>query len=377
MKRLFVLAFTLMFVLVACSTNTTPIVQSESSSESSEEVNPPAISTNTQNDSITHSVPQIYLYGEMHAEEKILDRELELWRNYYHNENMRHLFVELSYYGAEFINLWMQSDSDELLNTLYDEWDGAAMHSPTVLEFYKQIKEECPETIFHGTDVGHQHKTTGRRFLEYLETNKLTDTDLYRLTLQAIEQGKNYKANSDEDHVYRENTMVDNFIREFDNLNGESIMGIYGGAHTDFDAMEYITHSVPCMAAQLKERYGDVIYAEDLTWLLRDIEPIRSDVISVGEKEYEATYYGQQDVSQHEVMKCRDFWRLENAYDDFKDIPLADDDLPYDNYPMLVDEGQVFVIEYTLKDGSVMRMYYRSDGISSDGRPLTSQFIVE
>ena len=36
---------------------------------------------------------QIYLYGEQHAVEKILNREVEIWNDHYHNHNMRHLFV--------------------------------------------------------------------------------------------------------------------------------------------------------------------------------------------------------------------------------------------------------------------------------------------
>lgn len=38
------------------------------------------------------------------------------------------------------------------------------------------------------------------------------------------------------------------------------------------------------------------------------------------------------------------------------------DVLPYNNYPMLIETGQVFIIDYTKKDGSIERMYYRSDG---------------
>ena len=33
--------------------------------------------------------------------------------------------------------------------------------------------------------------------------------------------------------------MVENFTREFDKLSGESIMGIYGAAHTGLEAMDY------------------------------------------------------------------------------------------------------------------------------------------
>lgn len=51
----------------------------------------------------------------------------------------------------------------------------------------------------------------------------------------------------------------------------------------------------------------------------------------------------------------REFWRLENAYDDFKDKPMAGDFLPNNNYPMLIETGQIFVIDYAKTDGSVVR----------------------
>ncbi len=128
--------------------------------------------------------------------------------------------------------------------------------------------------------------------------------------------------------------MADNFKREFDKLNGESIMGIYGGAHTGLYAMDYNTQSVPCMANQLKEAYNDNIYSEDLSESVNDKEPIREDTISVNAKDYKASYFGKQDLTGFKDYACREFWRLENAYDDFKDKSKTGDVLPYDNYPM-------------------------------------------
>ncbi len=51
--------------------------------------------------------------------------------------------------------------------------------------------------------------------------------------------------------------------------------------------------------------------------------------------------------------------------------------LPYDEYPMLVEEGQVFVIEHTKTDGSVERKYHRSDGFVWNDRLWTVEFLVE
>ncbi len=43
---------------------------------------------------------RMYLYGETHSVAEILDKEFELWHDYYHHNGMRHLFVELPHYGA-------------------------------------------------------------------------------------------------------------------------------------------------------------------------------------------------------------------------------------------------------------------------------------
>lgn len=319
---------------------------------------------------------EIFLYGEKHASEDILEKEFELWSSYYQNEGMRDLFIELPYYTAEYMNLWMKSDDDDILDSLYQDWAGTAIHSQEVIHFYKQMKKECPETVFHGTDVGHQYDTTGKRFLEYLASIGQQQSEQYRLSQENIEQGQYYDQHSDK--AYRENTMAENFVREFDRLKGADVMGIYGSAHTNIEAMDYETNSVPCMANQLHKRYGNALHTEDLTLLAHNQEPYRTDIIKIGEKEYAARYFGKQDLSAiFPEYQCREFWRLENAYDDFKDNPKTGDVLPYHNYPMEIETGQIFVIDYTKADGSIQRTYYRSDGNGWKGAPATEEFTVD
>lgn len=327
----------------------------------------------------SHSSPvmhsgQIFLYGEEHAAEAILEKEFELWSTFYHDDGVRDLFVELPYYSAEFLNLWMQSDSDDILDQLYQDWEGTAIHSQDVIDFYKQIKRECPETVFHGTDVGHQYNTTGKRYLAYLrESGQDDDSEQYQLAQETIEQGQYYYRHSDD--VYRENMMVENFIREFDRLNGVNVMGIYGTAHTWIKGMDYATNTVPCMANQLNQRYGEALHTKDLT--LVD-NAYRVDMLQIGDKEYTASYFGRSDLSAFfPEYQYREFWRLENAYDDFNDCPTTGNVLPYNNYPMEIEEGQVFVIEYTKTDGSVTREYHRADGNTWQGSLITEEFRVK
>lgn len=312
---------------------------------------------------------QIYLYGERHGKEKIIAREYELWHGHYHKDGMRHLFLEHSYFTAEFLNLWMSMDSDEILGTFFK-------NRPFEETFFRSIKSQCPETIFHGTDVGHNYGD-GDWLLRYLQERGLEHTEQYRLTGEAIEQGVYYREHA-EDPVYRENTMVENFMREFDKLKGESVMGIYGASHTGLAAMNF-NGSAPSMANQLKSCYGDAVQSVDLTWLALKTEPDRIDTLLIGRREYEAAYFGKEDLSGDfssvSLYTHREFWRLEGAYDDFKNHLTSGSILPYDNFPMPVEAGQVFVVDLTTPDGSAFRMYYRSDAdVLWNGKPVVVGF---
>lgn len=317
---------------------------------------------------------QITLVGEVHGLEKTYTTELQLWQDAY-TTGQRHLFLEMPYFTAQYLNLWMQAEDDEILLTLFESWKDTSQNNAYVLDFYRTLKENCPETVFHGTDVGHQYDTIGAAYLAYLEENGLQEQEEYTLTQEAIEQGRTYYRTRND--VWREYTMAENFIRAYDQLEGTAIMGFYGGAHTDPQGLDQ-SGSVPCMAAQLYSHYGSGVTEEDITWLEKEIEPLRVDTIEVGGRAYSATYYGRQDMSDYsDQIAALDFWRLEDAYPDFEDCAKTGDNLPFVSYPMLVEEGQVFVVDCLLADGSTTRLYYRSDGGSYEGLPTTEQFLPE
>ena len=315
------------------------------------------------------STGQIYLYGELHGNDNIYAAELEQWQSYYQEQNMRHLFVELPYYTAEFLNLWLQADNDDILNEIYEDLQGTVTYDTNVRDFYRQIKQTCPETVFHGTDLGHQYNSTGQRFLDYLQAQELEDTEKWQLAQECIAQGQHfYENNSDMD--YREDMMTENFIRAFDSLENADIMGIYGAAHTwlgDEDTNN-------CMADRLQKRYGEAVQSTDFTYLaMTDIEPLRMDTLTIAGQEFQAAYFGEQDLTGlFPEYKCRRFWRLENAYTIFQNYPTNDDVLPYNNYPMLVETGNVYVVEYETTDGEISRNYYRADGNTYQGMPTTN-----
>lgn len=312
---------------------------------------------------------QIYLYGENHADDDCLQKELEIWGEYYET-GMRDLFIEYSYSNAGFLNEWMQADSDEILMQLYQDSEGTAAHSQNVLDFYRTIKEKYPETVFHGTDVCHQYDSTGERYLALLRERGLEDSDEYALAIENIEQGKTFSSFYGYDgEGYRENCMAENFIRAFEANGGKSVMGIYGGAHVDPESLNYYGMG-PSMAMLLAERYGDALHWRDLNRL----ELVRTETMTVNGKDYEADYYGV----------CEDwwpgrspaFWQLKDAYEDFKDCPfMGEESVDYDflvsyNMPIRIRDQQVYVIELTSSDGEVERLFYLSNGYTYPDPPV-------
>lgn len=319
------------------------------------------------------NVGNIWLYGEAHGEEQILEMELNRWQKHYHEDGMRHLFVEIAYFSAAYLNLWMQSDNDTILYQLFDDWEGTSAGATANMDFYKAVKQACPETVFHGTDIGHQFWNTGSRYLDDLEAWGLMSSDEYVLAQEAITQGRIYYSSSDVDaDIYRENTMTANFIREFEKLNGESVMGIYGSAHINLDGLNY-SGQCDSMGKQLKTRYGELVSSEDLAELVRiTVAPERVDTLEINGKSYTAEYYGKTDLSTaFPSYSHREFWRLVDAGEDFAQWTTTGNVLPQSNYPMLIEEGQIYVIRYTLADGSTHTEYHRCDGITFNGQQAT------
>ena len=196
---------------------------------------------------------QIMLYGEAHGDKNYYDAELALWKKCY-DSGCRDLFVELPYFSAEFLNLWMKEDSDEIFDAWFEEIQGTQSGNKQCSDFYHQIKKECPETVFHGTDVGHQYDTTGPRYLEYLAQQGLADSDSYRLAQECMKQGMEFKADdADGDGIseVREAYMTSNFKEAYEKIGGK-IMGIYGSYHTEVNNPQR-------MAGRLYQTYGDTM----------------------------------------------------------------------------------------------------------------------
>ena len=193
------------------------------------------------------------------------------------------------------------------------------------------------------------------------------------LAQKAIEQGNTYYTSEDSD-IYRENTMTENFIREFDALKGESVMGIYGSAHTNPENLNY-TGQCDSMAKQLHNHYGSVLNCEDLTqMLLAQVQPLRQETVSINGKDYTADYYGKQDLSAlFPEYSSREFWRIQSAYADFCAGTFTGNVLPQSNYPMLLEGGQAYLVLYTYTDGTTCTEYHLCDGTLWNGTITTKE----
>lgn len=229
------------------------------------------------NDVYPTSNTKIILYGESHGSKEYYDAELELWQGFY-ADGLRDLFLELPYYSAEFLNVWMDEDSNALLDTWFEEINGTLSGNQYYYDFFCTIKESCPDTVFYGTDVGHQYDTTGARYLKYLGDNGLKDSINYNLTEDCILQGKKYYENrEDNDGVseLRETYMVSNFKKAYERQGRGKIMGIYGSYHTDLNS--------DVMASRLKADLGNIISSVKVSSvMIKGKNPYRFGISATG-----------------------------------------------------------------------------------------------
>lgn len=228
------------------------------------------------NDIKPNSDTIINLYGETHGIEKYYDVELSEWKKYY-AQGMRNLFVELPYYTAEYLNLWMKASDDSIIDAIFEDIKGSLSANKHYRNFFVTIKTKYPETIFYGTDVGHQYDTTGARYLEYLKDNGLEDSENYKLASECIEQGKTYRAEGSNNGIsaFRETCMVNNFINAYTRCGGGRIMGIYGSYHT------VLTNS-NLMGGRLLEHYGPIISSVSIVNQLLSPKPFAFGFSYVG-----------------------------------------------------------------------------------------------
>lgn len=317
---------------------------------------------------------RVFMYGESHGEQVIVEHEVAEWQRFYNEDGMRHLFIENSYAAVAYLNQWMHEDNDDILLQLYDDLTGTLAHSESTLYFYRTIKETCPETIFHGTDIGHQFASNGARYLAELEATGMKDSEEYRLAEENNRQGMEfYEA---EDDTLREKYMVQNFIREFDSLPPDTkVMGIYGSLHVCYEID--MTGTGPSMITQLKSRYGNIFSSKNISGMKPDLDPIATGEMTVNGRIYTSNCFQEQDLSMFEGYESRAFWRLENAFGDFTTYQIVTENyLPQTEFPVPLHLEDVWMLVYKMTDGSLFAEYLINLGDSDDTGYITYEVIL-
>lgn len=380
MKKRYIVLFLLVITLLSCSNNQIDNpVEAVNQEESINQVK--TVNENTLGEERVEVLVdpvndsgKIYIYGEYHGVDVINDKEIEIWKEHYTN-GMRHLFVEMSYSKAEFLNVWMTEDHDDRLEGLYLSSYGQERAE----SFYKAIKISCPETIFHGFDVGHDYLSAGVDYRNYLEDLGLEHTEAYLLNEDVMQQGKEFKRTGD-DH-YRESNIVENILREFNKLEDQDIMVIIGAAHIGKDPYVKESQEVITMAMRLKDLYKEDrleivnLKGEILKTLIH--QPISTEEVTVAGKTYQASYFGKKEMLNLRLYDYYEVYRLDNAYEDFKDLEQNGQRISIYNYPMVLEEYQIYMIVMTLKNGTSFTIYTMTDDELEDGLLITKAIRVE
>ena len=108
----------------------------------------------------TRAERQILLCGESHDDPLCKARELALWQARYARGD-RDLFLELGEPTAILLNRWMETGEEDFWDLVYRNWAGTLSQTPETENFYRALRETCPETVFHGIDLEHQYQSTG------------------------------------------------------------------------------------------------------------------------------------------------------------------------------------------------------------------------
>ena len=129
--------------------------------------------------------------------------------------------------------------------------------------------------------------------------------------------------------------------------------------------MDHQTGTVPSMAAQIAAHYGSKVTLTCANLAREEkpeLEPLRTDTLTIAGEAYEAAYFGEQDISDWSDYASREFWRVEGGYDAFSAWQTTGDQLPENNYPMALHPREFYAILYHLPDGGTMWWY----GVSTD-----------
>ena len=201
----------------------------------------------------------INLYEKpLNAPQQQLEKVYEKWSNYY-KEGHRILFEDVPYYVAEFLNMYMQAPDDKILYEVLDDIKGRLLDVKGALWWMKKVKEDFPETVFYGTDIG-WGDAAGTRYLKYLKDKGLEDSIHYKLASECIAQKKECEDVFISVVGFCQQNMAENFIDAYKRAGVSEVVGIYENSYINSTEDGSIVD-------QVKKHYGDIvegIYIKDL-----------------------------------------------------------------------------------------------------------------
>lgn len=316
---------------------------------------------------------EITLYGEIHAEKEIYDREIEIIDEFYKNGG-RTLFLEGGYCQGEIFNAWMESDNDEGLDLIFKIYEGTPLSSEVYYDYYKTIKEKFPEIRFIGTDIEHVYgnKDKIEMFEDYFFKNIYPDLDDDEKALadKSIAQGKECYSHRTNYNILsaRELMMGPNMIDAIKRTD-ENIIGFYGKAHLFGKFREKI------MVDQVREEFPWV-KTVDLT---QDFEPpvIETKEIEIAGDKYQADLlmkgnYGRN--NEHGETRSIEIYRVKNA----ENLKIRDKTgklMPYYDLSFKINSGDVFFIRRNIEGGMpVDSLYHAKEGlVDEEGYPALEE----
>lgn len=308
---------------------------------------------------------EIALFVEAPAQERFLAAELETWGAYY-AEGVRDLFLELSFRDATLLNQWMQADDDALLSEICFNAAENEADPERMTAFYRAVREQYPETVFHGVDLCRDYSTVIKQYLDALQEAGREDSEEYRLALRSRDQGLRYHLLCGRDEslgeAYRESCLAANLLLEYEGLGRRSVMGIFRAPHTDPNSLTRLG-TAPSMAMQLAAQYGDAV---------RQIGCV--DLLQIGEREYEACYLGRWEVTGT-LRACGDemeLWQCDAAYADLRACHQKSLAFRMELFPASRKEKTVVIADFT-KDGETERYYFLADGFIRYDKPVLMQ----
>ena len=317
---------------------------------------------------------QLFLYGEVHGLDTHTNKLFYRWQYYYTFHGLRNLFLEAPVSYAGFLNIWMTESHDYTLEALFYDIRHTHGHTDAMKKFYQRIKHELPETIFHGIDIDVLYSTLGARFVEHLAFNGIIGTELNQSVLRNISQGRRFFSVYNLSHMARIRMMTENIVNALSELDGEGAMGILGVAHVAFDYYYSVLGGGATIAHRIRSETRINVTSTDLRQLI-DGEPAR---ISLAGTMYYASHHGKVLLvpTTAAPIVSFEYWRVYGAYEDLRGRPVTGHTWPVTPMPMLVDEGDIVVVLFTMTDGYEGMWYFRISGEREQGMEVATGFYL-